>query len=164
LAKTTDVSIDTLRHYEREGLLPVPPRRTSGYREYDLNAVQRVRFIKRAKGLGFSLEEVSDLLALAHDRERGVEGVKRRASERLADINQRIAQLSAMRDELARLVDACPGSGEPECCPILNRMQGGRAVEAPSGSHPGGTAVARAQSQSEGCCAGRAAVHASAPA
>src|SRR6218665_2363315 len=87
LAKQAGVPIDTIRHYEREGLLPNPLRRSSGYREYDLKAVQRVQFIRRARGLGFTLEEIASLLDLSNDREHGVEGIKRRALERLSDIN-----------------------------------------------------------------------------
>ena len=124
LAKRCEVAIDTIRYYEREGLLPVPNRRASGYREYDAGAVERVRFIRRAKDLGFTLDEIRDLLALESDRDRGVEGVKQRASRRLAELNDRIQQLTEMRDELQRLVHECPGCGEPECCPILSTIHG----------------------------------------
>ncbi len=124
LARQSEVAIDTIRYYEREGLLPIPQRRASGYREYDASAVERVRFIRRAKELGFSLEEIRDLLELQGDRKHGVEGIKQRASKRLDELNQRIAQLTETRDALARLVDECPGCGEPECCPILTNIQG----------------------------------------
>jgi len=124
LARQADVAIDTVRYYERQGLLPAPPRRASGYRDYDAAAVERVRFIRRAKDLGFSLEEIGDLLALQDDRQHGVEGIKQRASKRLHELDRRIAQLTEMRDALAVLVAECPGSGEPAGCPILGDIRG----------------------------------------
>lgn len=131
LAQQAEVAIDTVRYYERQGLLPVPPRRASGYRDYDAAAVQRVRFIRRAKELGFSLQEIADLLALQDDRMHGVEGIKQRASERLHALDRRIAQLTEMRDALAALVAECPGSGEPAGCPILGDIRGAAAAGKP---------------------------------
>lgn len=130
LAQQAGVAIDTIRYYEREGLLPQPQRRASGYREYAETDVRRVRFIRRAKDLGFSLEEIRELLTLETDREHGVEGIKQRAKNRLNDLNQRIRQLIEVRDELAELVDACPGCGEPEYCPILGSIHA--TAEAPA--------------------------------
>lgn len=129
LARQSGVAIDTIRYYERERLLPAPTRRLSGYREYDASSVERVRFIRRGKDLGFTLDEIRDLLALESDRAHGVEGVKQRASRRLEELNERIRQLTEMRDALARLVSECPGGGEPECCPILSSLHG-EAVDA----------------------------------
>lgn len=128
LAKKAEVAIDTIRYYEREGLLPQPHRRASGYREYDVNAIERVRFIRRAKELGFTLDEIRDLLMLEGDRDHGVEGVKQRAMKRLAELDQRVLQMTEMRDGLALLIAACPGHGEPECCPILSSMHGVEAA------------------------------------
>lgn len=133
LARQSDVAIDTIRFYEREGLLPAPKRRASGYREYDASTVERVRFIRRGKELGFSLEEIRELLALEGDRDHGVEGIKQRASRRLVELNERIAQLTEMRDALEQLVNECPGCGEPECCPILSSLHG-QAEDAPPAS------------------------------
>lgn len=124
LAQRADVAVDTIRYYERERLLPEPERKSSGYRQYDEQAVERVRFIRRAKDLGFTLEEIRELLSLESDREKGVEGVRRRAQERMAELDRRIAQMTEMRNDLARLIDACPGSGDPECCPILSSLHG----------------------------------------
>lgn len=124
LAKQAEVAIDTIRYYEREGLLPRPQRRASGYREYGEATLRRVRFIRRAKDLGFTLDEIRELLELETDRERGVEVVKQRAMKRLEELDRRLAQLTEMRNELAQLVEACPGCGEPECCPILSTMHG----------------------------------------
>ncbi|MET0617639.1 MAG: heavy metal-responsive transcriptional regulator, partial [Luteibacter sp.] len=111
-----------IRFYEREGLLPEPKRRPSGYREYDQGAVSRLRFIRRAKDLGFTLEEIRELLALSADRHGGVEGVRERAAARLQAIDERIAELQRVRSGLSELVDACPGHGAPEDCPILKAL------------------------------------------
>lgn len=124
LARKTALAVDTIRYYEREQLLPAAERRASGYREYDERAIERVRFILRAKELGFSLQEIRDLLALEGDRDNGVQGIKQRALQRLQELNLRIAQMTQVRDGLARLVEACPGQGVPECCPILSSMRG----------------------------------------
>lgn len=119
LARRAGVGIDTIRYYEREGLLPAPLRRASGYRSYGDATVTQLRFIRRAKLLGFTLEEIRDLLALSRDRSHGVKAVKRRAEERLHALDARIADLTRVRNGLAELVAACPGRGEPEHCPIL---------------------------------------------
>lgn len=119
IAKRAGVGIDTVRYYERSDLLPPPARRASGYREYEASDVRRLRFIRRAKEIGFSLDEIRDLLALSSDRERGVEGIKSRAEVRLADVESRIAQLQRVRRGLKALVADCPGHGPLEQCPIL---------------------------------------------
>ena len=129
VAKRVGVAIDTIRYYEREGLLPEPERRASGYRSYDEGAVRQLRFIRRAKDLGFTLEEIRDLLALSADRHRGVKAVKQRAEQRLAAIDARIAELTRVRDGLEQLVDACPGHGSPDQCPILRALVDEDAVE-----------------------------------
>jgi len=122
IAKRVGVAIDTIRYYEREGLLPQPARRASGYRSYDDSAIAQLLFIRRAKSLGFTLDEISDLLALSADRQRGVRAVKQRALQRLAAIDTRIAELQRVRDGLEQLVEACPGHGAPEQCPILRAL------------------------------------------
>jgi len=122
IAQSAGVAIDTIRFYEREGLLPAPRRRPSGYREYDQATVARLRFIRRAKDLGFTLDEIRELLALSADRHVGVEGVRERAAARLLAIDERIAELQRVRDGLSELVDACPGHGAPEDCPILKAL------------------------------------------
>lgn len=122
LAKRVGVNIDTIRYYEREGLLPEPVRRASGYRSYGEGTVAQLRFIRRAKELGFTLEEIRELLALSSDRRKGVKAVKARAERRLAAIDARIAELQRVRDGLATLVESCPGHGAPEQCPILQAL------------------------------------------
>ncbi len=122
VAKRVGVGIDTIRFYEREGLLPEPKRRASGYRSYDEDTITQLRFIRRAKLLGFTLEEIGELLALSTDCQRGVKEVKKRAQQRLAALEQRIVELQRVRDGLAQLVDSCPGHGSPEQCPILRAL------------------------------------------
>jgi len=122
IARAAGVGIDTVRFYEREGLLPEPKRRASGYRDYQPATVQRLRFIRRAKELGFSLEEIRELLALSADRERGVRGVKQRAESRLAEVERRIRELRRVQRGLKHLIDACPGHGALESCPILTAL------------------------------------------
>ncbi len=122
VAKRVGVAIDTIRFYEREGLLPEPERRASGYRSYGEGTMAQLRFIRRAKHLGFTLEEIRELLALSADRQRGVKAVKKRAQQRLAAIEQRIVDLQRVRDGLAQLVESCPGHGAPEQCPILRAL------------------------------------------
>ncbi|MBW8074289.1 MULTISPECIES: MerR family transcriptional regulator [Metallibacterium] len=122
VARAAGVAIDTIRYYEREGLLPEPERRLSGYRDYTSDAITRLRFIRRAKELGFSLPEIRELLALSADRERGVRGVKQRAEARLTEIERRIRELKRVQRGLKSLIDACPGHGAPERCPILTAL------------------------------------------
>jgi len=122
VAKRAGVPIDTIRYYEREGLLPEPLRRASGYRSYNETAVRQLRFIRRAKDLGFTLDEIRDLLALSSDRRGGVKAVRKRAEQRLASIEARIAELTRIRKGLQQLIEACPGHGDPEHCPILRAL------------------------------------------
>src|SRR5690348_4300413 len=124
VARRAGVGIDTIRYYEREGLLPPPLRRASGYRDYGNDTVERLRFIRRAKDLGFTLEEIRELLALSSDRERGVKSVKQRAQAWLGEVEQRIRELQRMKRGLRQLIDACPGHGALEHCPILRALGG----------------------------------------
>jgi len=104
----------------RSGLLAPKARLASGYRRYGPGEVSRLRFIRRAQALGFSLKEVRDLLALS--RRRDVARVKRAAQEKLADVERRIVDLERVRDGLLSLIDACPGHGRAEDCPILKAL------------------------------------------
>jgi MerR family copper efflux transcriptional regulator len=125
LAKQTGVNIDTIRYYERNGLIPEPVRRASGYREYEISDVQRLRFIMRAKELGFTLAEIAELLSLSADRD--VRGVKRRAEQRLDQVEHKIKELQRVRRGLKTLIDACPGHGDLEHCPIVAALSGEEA-------------------------------------
>ena len=117
LAKQAGVNIDTIRYYERNGLIPEPTRRLSGYREYGSADVARLRFILRAKDLGFTLAEIAELLSLSADRD--VKGVKLRAENRLEQVEHKIKELQRVRRGLKTLIDACPGHGDLERCPII---------------------------------------------
>jgi MerR family transcriptional regulator, copper efflux regulator len=122
LAKRTGVGIDTVRYYERNGLIAPQARLASGYRRYGELEVSRLRFIRRAQALGFTLKEVRELLALSAKRD--VSKVKKTAQAKLADVEERIAALTRVRDGLATLIDACPGRGRAADCPILNALGG----------------------------------------
>jgi MerR family transcriptional regulator, copper efflux regulator len=124
LAERAGVNIDTIRYYERNGLLPAPTRRPSGYREYSPADVERLMFIRRSKELGFTLAEIADLLSMTADRSRDMQGVLRKAEERLAQVELRIAQLKRVRDGLKKLISACPGQGELAQCPIVTALAG----------------------------------------
>jgi MerR family copper efflux transcriptional regulator len=122
LAKRTGVGIDTVRYYERNGLIAPQARLASGYRRYGELEVSRLRFIRRAQALGFTLKEVRELLALSAKRD--VSKVKKTAQTKLAEVEERIAALTRVRDGLATLIDACPGHGRAADCPILNALGG----------------------------------------
>ena len=124
LAEQAHVSVDTVRYYERASLLPPPSRTPSGYRTYPPQAVNRLRFIRRAKELGFSLDEIRSLLALSDRRGSGVEAIREIAAQRLADVEARLAELTRLRAGLRQLVDACPGHGDPGQCPIVHALTG----------------------------------------
>jgi DNA-binding transcriptional MerR regulator len=122
LAERAGVGIDTVRYYERTGLLSPKARLASGYRRYGPFELARLRFIRRAQALGFTLKEVRELLALS--RRRDVPRVKRTAQEKLADVERRIADLESVRRGLLSLIEACPGHGRTEDCPILKALSG----------------------------------------
>ena len=122
LAKRVGVGIDTVRYYEREGLLQKAQRRTSGYRMYDVDDIQRLRFIRRAKTLGFTLTEVRDLLALSSRKDDDMAAMKAAARQKLADVDAKITELTRIRDGLGAFIDACPGRGALARCPILNAI------------------------------------------
>jgi MerR family copper efflux transcriptional regulator len=119
LAALSGLTIDTIRFYEKQGLIPSPRRSRSNYRVYDQQAVSRLVFIRKARDLGFTLQEIAQLLALSEDREAGAGDVKERAQDKLADLDRRIAEMQRMRASLEKLVHACSGHGPRENCPIL---------------------------------------------
>ncbi|MBK9252667.1 MAG: MerR family DNA-binding protein [Proteobacteria bacterium] len=122
VAKAAGVGIDTVRYYERAGLVAPKGRLSSGYRRYSELEVSRLRFIRRAQSLGFSLKEIRELLALSSSR--NVASVKRKAEAKLADVDRRLTELKRIRAGLSSLVEACPGHGLPESCPILQALGG----------------------------------------
>lgn len=121
VAAAAGVNIQTLRYYERRGLLPKPRRRDSGYREYDPETARLVRFIKRAQELGFTLREIEDLIELRQSPRRGAE-VRALAAAKVSDIDHRIRLLRAMRSALGGLVEACECEGGAPTCPIIEAL------------------------------------------
>ncbi len=122
-SKQSAVSAKMIRHYESLGLLPPVARTPAGYRQYDAAAVHALRFIRRARDLGFGMHEIEALLALWHDRKRSSAQVKRIALAHAADLQQRIEALQAMQRTLAHLAHGCAGDERPDC-PILDDLAG----------------------------------------
>ena len=120
-AQASGVSAKMIRHYESIGLVDAPPRSEGGYRRYDERAVHTLRFVRRARNLGFSLDEIRGLLSLWHDRGRASADVKALTLKHVADLEVKIAELAAMRDTLRALAEACSGAERPDC-PILSDM------------------------------------------
>lgn len=126
LASQAGVNVQTLRYYERVGLLKEPERRPSGYREYPLDAVKLIRFIKRAQELGFTLKEIGDLLRLRSDAESACAEIRAAAQSKVDDIEQRIRHLRAMKRALGVLVASCATEGSVRHCPILEALDAAR--------------------------------------
>lgn len=122
LAERAGVNLQTIRYYEREGLLPEPPRLDSGYRLFPDSAVRRVRFIKRAQEIGFSLSEIRQLLSLRIDAGRERAEVRALVQAKMADIDGRIRTLKAMKMALNTLTERCSGCGPASDCPILESI------------------------------------------
>lgn len=116
------VNLQTIRYYERERLLPKPPRLDSGYRVFPEQTVDRIRFIKRAQELGFSLAEIRDLLSIQIDPNKECSDVRQLARAKVADIERKIRTLESMKRTLTRLSKMCPGSGPSSDCPILESI------------------------------------------
>lgn len=124
VASQAGVNVQTLRYYERRGLLPEPDRLESGYRCYGTDAVRTVRFVKRAQQLGFTLEEIESLLDLAAGGPDSCDAATLLAIEKLAQLEQKIADLAAMRDSLRQLVATCHLSPDKRLCPLLEAIEG----------------------------------------
>ncbi len=125
LAKRAGVSTDTVRFYERCGLLQPPERTASNYRVYPEKEVQRLQFIVRAKNLGFTLNEIKDLLSLRGDPNATKGQVKALAETKIADLQERIAEMQKILESLIRITETCSGEGLADDCPILAAMEGG---------------------------------------
>lgn len=115
LAKATGTKIETVRFYEKAGLLPAPARTDANYRSYGKAHLQRLSFVRRARDLGFSLDAVRELLALADDRSKPCGAVDAIASGHLAEVERKIADLAAMRDELRRVIGSCQRDTVADC-------------------------------------------------
>ena len=122
VAAGAGVNVETVRFYEREGLLAQPDRAGSGYRQYPDDAVRRIQFIQRAKDLGFSLREVGDLLSLRVDPNTSCADVKARAEAKLSSIDEKLKALERMKRALTALSASCSGTGSTSACPILESL------------------------------------------
>ncbi len=121
VAQLSGVPTKTIRYYEDVGLLPAAERAANGYRRYDQRAVEVLRFVSRARGLGFSMKDVDGLLELWADKRRASREVRAIASEHVEAIEQKIAELESMRATLTHLVDRCHGDDRPDC-PIIDEL------------------------------------------
>jgi MerR family mercuric resistance operon transcriptional regulator len=122
LARLGGVNLETVRYYERRGLLPKPPRTEAGYRQFSPEAAHRLRFIKRAQELGFSLDEVRELLALRVEPQQNCVDVRTRVKAKIVDIEQKMKTLAAMKSILRGLVEQCEHCSSDEC-PILASLE-----------------------------------------
>jgi len=120
LAKRSDVNVETIRYYQRRGLLQEPSKPSGGFRQYPQESVKRVRFIKRAQVLGFTLEEIQGLLAL--DERKACTETREIAAHKLELIAQKISDLSKIKKSLARLVRSCDASAAGAPCPIIHLL------------------------------------------
>jgi Cu(I)-responsive transcriptional regulator len=122
-ARAAGLTTKTVRYYADIGLVEPSGRHDNGYRDYSTSDVRRLAFVRRARSFGFSIEECRELLGLYSDRDRASADVKRIAEARIGDLERQMAELSALRADLARLAEACAGDGDPDC-PILNSLAG----------------------------------------
>lgn len=123
VATRADVSVATVRYYERRGLLKEPPRSSTGYRNFGSEAADRIRFIKQAQRLGFTLEEIKELLALRVERHLACDPVKQQAEAKIADIATRVRELTRMKHVLETLVASCESHRPTSDCPILEVLE-----------------------------------------
>jgi MerR family transcriptional regulator, copper efflux regulator len=123
LARRAGVNRETVRFYERRGLLPAPPRSGAGYRRYAEGDLGRLRFILRAKELGFTLTEIADLLALRFDTAATADDVRARALEKLADADRRIHDLQRIRAALLGVVEACDAHDDVAGCMLIHALE-----------------------------------------
>jgi Hg(II)-responsive transcriptional regulator len=122
LAKQANVNLETIRFYERRGLIPEPPRSKNGYRQYSWDAIVRTQFIKRAQSLGFSLREISEIFALRMEPGTTCGDMKVKVKTKIEDIERKIADLEQIREALSDLVSKCTGKGPIGECPILEAL------------------------------------------
>jgi Hg(II)-responsive transcriptional regulator len=123
LATAADVNIQTLRYYERRGLLSAPERTAAGYRQYDGDHLRRVRFIKRAQALGFSLREIQELLALRVRSDARCAPVEAKTRARIADVDQKLRELQRLRVTLVELAESCRARRVTSECPVLGALE-----------------------------------------
>jgi len=123
IAKRSGVGIETIRYYEREGLLLEPERRPSGYRQYAESTVERLEYIRRAKELGFTLAEVRELLELSFTAHAGCDHIRQRAEAKVADIEEKIRSLQQMKRSLGKIVERCRAKNSSDDCPLVHKTK-----------------------------------------
>ena len=123
LARQAHVNVETVRYYERRGLIPPPPRRATGYRQYSPDTVARIQFIKRAQEVGFTLKEIKELLSLRVAPGTTCSDIKIRAEGKIAEVESKIKDLNRMKKALMTLKAACSGRGPTSECPILEALE-----------------------------------------
>lgn len=121
LAQAADVYVGTIRYYQRRGLMGKPAKPLNGARRYDENDARRLRFIKQAQALGFSLDDVGDLLALEDGQ--SCAGAEQLGTRQLTTVGERIAQLRRVEDALSQMVDRCRGNRGTVCCPLITALE-----------------------------------------
>jgi Hg(II)-responsive transcriptional regulator len=122
VAKLTGIGIETIRFYERKGLLDEPDRRPSGYRQYDESVVARLRFVRRSKELGFTLAEITELLGLWFDTDTKCCDVRKKARTKIEEIEEKVKTLNGMKRSLKKLTDQCQQRGSLHDCPLLDGL------------------------------------------
>ena len=123
VAEQGGVKVQTIRYYERRGLLPKPARSASGYRKYSDDSVRRLRFIRQAQALGFSLSEIEELLSLRMRPGTTCGDIRKRARQKIGTVSEKIEELQRIKDALSRLATACKGKGPTSACPILEALE-----------------------------------------
>lgn len=123
VAEAAGVEVSTLRYYERRGILREPPRTGSGYRQYDETVVDRIRFVRHAQDLGFTLEEIEELLALRVENPSSCEAVEEATRAKLRSVDAKLRELRRLRSVLGRLVRACEDREETSECPVLAMLE-----------------------------------------
>jgi MerR family transcriptional regulator, copper efflux regulator len=129
LARAAGVGVQTVRYYERRGLIPEPPRSASGYRKYPSSDVARLGFIRRAQGLGFTLREIEELLSLRSAPGTSPAEVRERVQVKIVDVEARMAELERIRDALTQMAEACEVHGLLGDCPFLEALEAQPAPE-----------------------------------
>jgi MerR family mercuric resistance operon transcriptional regulator len=122
VAKRAGINLQTVRYYERQGILALTSRTEAGYRIFSSESVRRIRFIKRAQELGFSLKEIKDLLSLRIDAHTTQTDIRNRTKTKIADVEQKILHLQAIHASLLRMAEDCSGCGSLKDCPILESL------------------------------------------
>ncbi|MEJ2452320.1 MAG: heavy metal-responsive transcriptional regulator [Gammaproteobacteria bacterium] len=122
LARQTGVTVETVRFYEKQGLIAAPQRSAAGYRQYPRETIQRLRFIQNAKDVGFTLKDIGELLALREEPGTTCEDIQLRASDKLMEVEQKLRELTQIRNALARLVTKCKVQAVEGECPILAEL------------------------------------------